>query len=266
VVTGAGSGMGREVVKDLLQKRGARVAAVDLHGDTLDETAALVDAGDRLSLHVADVTDREAMHALPDAVIAHHGVVDGIVHCAGIIQPFVKLLELDYDAIDKVIQVNLWGTIHVVKAFLPHLVERPEAHIANVASMGGFLPVPGQAMYGATKAAVKLMSEALYAELMDTGVGVSVVMPGAVDTNITKNSGVDIPVPDGDGPEMTALPADDAARVILDGVEKDKLYVLVGNDAKLMWLAERAAPKQAIHLIQRQMKALLDHPDVHKDD
>ena len=64
----------------------------------------------------------------------------------------------------------------------------------------------------------------------------------------------------GDGAGMQAMPAEDAARVILDGIERDKLYILVGNDAKLMWFAERAAPKQAIHLIQRQMKALL-HPD-----
>jgi NAD(P)-dependent dehydrogenase (short-subunit alcohol dehydrogenase family) len=259
VVTGAGSGMGREVVQELLA-RGARVAAVDMREETLQETASLVDAGDRLSLHVVDVTDRAAVGALPEAVEAHHGVVDGLVHCAGIIQPFVRLGELDYDVIDRVIQVNLYGTIHMVKAFLPRLQLRPESHIANISSMGGFLPVPGQAMYGATKAAVKLMTEALYAELMETKVGVSVVMPGAVATNITTNSGVDIPEPDSDGAGMAALPAADAARIILDGIEHDRLYILVGNDAKLMWFAERAAPKQAIHLIQRQMKALL--PDV----
>lgn len=261
VVTGAGSGMGREVVVDLL-RRGARVAAVDMRDDTLHQTASLVDAGDRLSLHVADVTDRAAVEALPGAVEAHHGVVDGFVHCAGIIQPFVRLAALDYDVIDRVIQVNLYGTIHMVKAFLPRLLTRPEAHIANISSMGGFLPVPGQAMYGATKAAVKLMTEALYAEILETNVGVSVVMPGAVATNITTNSGVDMPAPDGEGAGMTALPAADAARIILDGIERDRLYILVGNDAKLMWFAERAAPKQAIHLIQRQMKALLPDDDV----
>jgi short-subunit dehydrogenase len=126
-------------------------------------------------------------------VIAAHGVVDGLINVAGIIRPFVKLNELDYDVIQRVINVNLYGTIHMVKAFLPHLLERPVAHIANVSSMGGFLPVPGQTIYGASKAAVKLMTEGLYAELLDTNVGVSVVFPGAVATEITSNSGVEMP-------------------------------------------------------------------------
>ena len=79
--------------------------------------------------------------------------------------------DLDYATIERVLNVNLMGTIYLVKAFLPHLKARPEAHIANVSSMGGFLPVPGQVMYGASKAAVKLLTEGLYAELLDTNVG-----------------------------------------------------------------------------------------------
>jgi NAD(P)-dependent dehydrogenase (short-subunit alcohol dehydrogenase family) len=262
-VTGGGSGIGRQVALALLQ-RGARVAAIDLRPEGLEETSTLADAGERLSLHTADVVDREAVMALPEAVIAAHGAVDGVIHCAGIIQPFVRLNDLDFDRIDKVLQVNLYGTIHVDKAFLPYLLQRPEAHLTNVSSMGGFLPVPGQALYGASKAAVKLLTEALYAELMGTNVRVSVVMPGAVDTNITANSGVDTPhahpkpgEEEHDEPSYQALPADKAARIILDGMEHDKLHILVGNDARMLWIGSRAAPKQAIHMIQRQMKDLL---------
>ena len=192
VVTGAGSGMGRELTLALL-RRGARVAAVDVRAEGLEETAVLAVAGERLSTHVLDITDRIACEALPDEVIAHHGSVDGLINNAGIIQPFVTIEDLDYATIERVLNVNLMGTIHMVKAFLPHLKARPEAHIANVSSMGGFLPVPGQVMYGASKAAVKLLTEGLYAELLDTNVGVSVIMPGAVATNITQNSGVSAP-------------------------------------------------------------------------
>jgi short-subunit dehydrogenase len=171
----------------------------------------------------------------------------------------VRLNDLDYEVIDRVLRVDLYGTIHVVKAFLPHLLQRPEAHLANVSSMGGFLPVPGQTMYGAAKAAVKLMTEGLYAELLETSVGVSMILPGAVETNITTNSGVDIPKTPGDGESsFKALPARDAARIILDGIEANRLHILVGRDAKMMYLASRVAPKRATHLIQRQMKALLD--------
>jgi short-subunit dehydrogenase len=84
------------------------------------------------------------VEALPAQVIAQRGVVDGLVHCAGIIQPFAKLQDLEYGAIERVFAVNWWGTLYLNKTFLPQLLARPEGHIDNVASMGGFLPVPGQ--------------------------------------------------------------------------------------------------------------------------
>lgn len=258
VVTGGGSGIGRQLVMELLS-RGARVAAADIRREGLDETAALADAGDDLATFVADVTDREAIEALPGQVIASLGAVDGYVSNAGIIQPFVPLKDLGYDAIERVINVNLYGTIHMAKAFLPHLLERPVAHIANVSSMGGFLPVPGQTVYGASKAGVKLLTEGLYAELLETNVGVSVVMPGAVATNITSNSGVEIPTGDKpvDESRFPTTSAEDAARIIVDGIESDDLHIYVGRDSRLMNLASRIAPRKAAHLIYRQMKSLL---------
>lgn len=259
VVTGGGNGIGQQVVLELLG-RGARVAAADIRDDSLAHTVELANAGDRLSTHVVDITDRDAVHAYPDYVLAHHGTVDGTINVAGVIQPFVKLNELDYEAIERVIDINLYGTIHVVKAFLPLLLERPVAHLANVSSMGGYLPVPGQTIYGASKAAVKLMTEGLYAELIDTSVGVSVIFPGAIATEITTNSGVDIP-----GGERTAEDSkfpttspEDAARIIVDGIEDDQFHIYIGRDARLMNLANRAAPRQATHLIYRQMKSLLN--------
>lgn len=258
VVTGGGNGIGRQLVLELLS-RGARVAAADIRPESLHDTAELAGAGDRLAIFVVDVTDREAVQALPENVLAAHDAVDGIISNAGIIQPFVRLNELGYDAIERVINVNLYGTIHTVKAFLPHLLERPEAHIANVSSMGGFLPVPGQTVYGAAKAGVKLLTEGLYAELLETNVGVSVVMPGAVATDITSHSGVDIPI-EQDSDEESNYPTtspEDAARIIVDGIEADRLHIYVGRDSRMMNLANRAAPRRSTHMIYKQMKNLL---------
>jgi NAD(P)-dependent dehydrogenase (short-subunit alcohol dehydrogenase family) len=257
VVTGGGNGIGRQVVLELL-RRGARVAAVDIREESLDETAGLAVAGDRLATFAVDITDRAATEELPGKVIAAHGTVDGLINVAGIIQPFVKLNELGYDVIERVMNVNLYGTIHMVKAFLPHLLERPAAHIANVSSMGGFLPVPGQTIYGASKAAVKLMTEGLYAELLDTNVGVSVIFPGAVGTEITANSGVEIPnvSPEQASAIKTTSP-EDAARIILDGIESGVLHIFVGRDSRTMNLLTRVAPRRATHLIYKQMKSLL---------
>jgi short-subunit dehydrogenase len=146
----------------------------------------------------------------------------------------------------------------MVKAFLPHLLERPVAHVANVSSMGGFLPVPGQTIYGASKAAVKLMTEGLYAELLDTNVGVSVIFPGAVATDITGNSGVDIPAMDtASQSKIRTTSPEDAAKIILDGIESDDLHIYVGRDSRTMSLMTRVAPRRATHLIYRQMKDLL---------
>jgi NAD(P)-dependent dehydrogenase (short-subunit alcohol dehydrogenase family) len=150
VVTGAGNGIGREVVLAILA-RGGRVAAVDLSREGLDETAELTTASsDGLSTHVVDITDRGAVEALPEQVREAHGRVDGLVNVAGIIQPFVKFAELDYPAMEKVLAVNLWGVIHTCKTFLPHLVARRDACIVNVSSMGALAPVPGQTIYGAS--------------------------------------------------------------------------------------------------------------------
>jgi short-subunit dehydrogenase len=231
----------------------------DIRGDSLETTVDLADARDRISTHILDLRDVEAVKAWPESVIAAHGAVDGILNVAGIIQPFVKLNDLDEETIARVFDVNFYGTLRVVKAFLPLLLERPVGHIANVSSMGGYLPVPGQTIYGASKAAVKLMTEGLYAELLDTNVAVSVVFPGAVATGITSNSGVDAPI-DVDSPEASSYRTtspEEAARIIVDGIEDDQLHIYVGRDAVLMSVLSRAAPKRSTHLIYRQMKRLL---------
>lgn len=259
VVTGAGSGMGRELVLQLLD-RGARVAAVDRNPEGLAEVATTAAAGARLSTHALDITDRDAVRALPAEVEATHGAVDGLVNNAGIVQPFLPVADLDDVTIRRVLDVNLMGTLHLVQAFLPRLLTRPEAHIVNVSSMGGFFPFPGQTMYGASKAAVKLLSEGLYAELLDTPVRVTVVFPGAVDTGITANSGVEQPTSDSDG-SVPMTSADKAARTILKGVEKDRLHVYVGLDAKLMNLAIKVAPRPAIRFVQKQMSKHLGAPE-----
>ncbi|OMF28233.1 SDR family NAD(P)-dependent oxidoreductase [Paenibacillus sp. FSL H8-0259] len=116
-------------------------------------------------------------------MIDQHGKVDGIINNAGIIHPFLKVNELEYDKIKLVMDINFYGTLYMVKSFLPYLLKRPVVHIANVSSMGGFLPVPGQTIYGASKAAVKLLTEGLRAELKDTNVKVTLVFPGGVSTN-----------------------------------------------------------------------------------
>jgi short-subunit dehydrogenase len=258
VVTGGGNGIGRELVLVLLSK-GARVAAVDISEKGLQETADLAGSQkDRLSTHVVNIADRAAVEALPQAVVAAHKTVDGLINCAGIIQRFIPFKDLPYADIERMINVNFFGTIYMTKSFLPYLLNRPEANIANVSSMGGFLPVPGQTLYGASKAATKLFSEGLYSELSETNIHVTTVFPGAIGTNIATNSGVMINMPDGSQSKgMKTTPPRVAAEVIVKGIENNSFRVMIGSDAKLMDFLVRLAPKQAAKFIYKQMGSLL---------
>jgi NAD(P)-dependent dehydrogenase (short-subunit alcohol dehydrogenase family) len=254
VVTGGGNGIGREVVLELV-RRGARVAAVDRRRESLEETRALA-LPTRVPAYELDITDRGAVAELPGRVIAELGQVDGVVNVAGIIQRFVHINDLTMDEIEHVLAVNFWGTLFMDKAFLPHLLARPEASIVNVSSMGALVPVPGQGAYGASKAAVKLLTECLFAELQGTNVAVTVVFPGAVGTRITENSGVEAPaMPAGAQPKFTSAP--DAGSQIVDAIEKGDFRVLIGGDARMLDRLSRLASTRAITTVAKRMKESL---------
>lgn len=261
VVTGGGNGIGREVVLELLRK-GGRVAALDLSEEGLAETARLADAGERLSTHAVNITDRKAVEKLPAAVTKAHGAVDGLVNVAGIIHRFVPISELSYEELERVMSVNFWGTVNTVKTFLPALLERPAASVVNVASMGAFVPFPGQSAYGASKAAVKLFTEGLYAELRGTKVAVTLVFPGAIATNITGNSGVQMPgsqaaadAQAGKGPKMTT--AASAGAQLVGAIEKGSYKLRIGSDAKMLDRMARLMPQRATAIIADQMAKMV---------
>jgi short-subunit dehydrogenase len=258
VVTGAGNGMGREITLELI-RRGASVAAVDMRADFLAETKKLADAlNGKVSTFVVDVTDNKAVDALPAKVIKALGQVDAVINNAGIIQPFVKVNELSYEAATRVMNVNFNGPFHMVKSFLPELLKRPEAHILNVSSMGAYAPVPGQSLYGASKAAVQLFTEGLRSELLDTKVGVTIVFPGAIETNIAANSGMANPGGDAaDAPKFKMTKPTDAAKAMVDAIENNKPRICIGQDAKMMDFLTRLNPVYAAGVIYKQMKSLL---------
>jgi len=127
--------------------------------------------------------------------------------------------------------------------------------------MGGFLPVPGQTIYGAAKAAVKLLTEGLHSELLNTNVRVTVVFPGAIGTNIAANSGVGntLRLPENGSQRRSTKPLapSKAAQIIVDGIEQNRYRVLVGQDSAFMDFIYRVSPKRAANFIFRQMQSLL---------
>ncbi|MEV3964358.1 SDR family NAD(P)-dependent oxidoreductase [Nocardia sp. NPDC050193] len=256
VVTGGGNGMGRQVVLELA-RRGARVAAVDVSEAGLAETIQLMGDTDRVTPHAIDITDRSAVSALPGQVAAAHGHVDGVVNIAGIIHRFSQFIDLSDDEIERIMNVNFWGTVNMCRTFIPVLLERPAAALVNMSSLSALTPFASQTFYGASKGAVKQFSEGLYAELMDTGIAVTTLFPGNISTNLTGNSGV--AMIDTNGQKARSTTPEQAGKEIVEGIAKGSFRVLVGNDARLLDRLTRISPKRATRLVAKQMKSVLNH-------
>jgi len=254
VVTGGGNGVGRELVLQLLNK-GAWVFAADINKEALIETANISGDNKNLYTYVVDISNKDEVFAFAEKIIERHGKVDGIINNAGIIQPFINLNDLEMDRIVRVMNINFYGTLYMVKAFLPHLLLRDEAHIVNVSSMGGFLPVPGQSIYGASKAAVKLMSEGLSSELEGTSVKVSVVIPGGIATDIKKNSDIAYKVSGDSKKSKMVLTPEKAAELTIKAMEKGKLRTYIGKDCNIMNLVYKMLPGFGMGMINKVMSA-----------
>jgi len=255
LITGSANGIGRELAINLL-KKGANIIATDIDKDALKKLEEELH-NKNLKTYQLDISNKDDVEALIKDLNKNKEEIDGVINNAGIIQPFVKIASLNYDDIERVMNVNFYGTLYLTKAVLPQLLKRPEAQIVNISSMGGFLPVPGQGVYGASKAAVKLFTEALYAELRDSNINVMGVFPGATKTNIAKNSGVMIDSSEKKS-NIPMTSAEEAAQTIVDAIEKNKFQVFIGKDSKFMNTLYRLSPEFATNLIAKKMKSLLE--------
>jgi NAD(P)-dependent dehydrogenase (short-subunit alcohol dehydrogenase family) len=180
LVTGAGSGIGRATALALAAE-GAEVLCVDIDFDAAARTATEI-GGAAFQL---DVSDGTATQRLADHVLAEHGVPDLVMANAGVAVAG-NFLDTSVEDWQRVIDVNLWGVIHTLRAFLPPLVARGEGgNVVVTASAAGFLPLPSLPAYGTTKAAVLMLAQCLAGELADDGIAVSAICPGFVHTNIT---------------------------------------------------------------------------------
>lgn len=256
MVTGGGNGLGRELVLYLLRK-GSRVVAVDINSAGLKETERLAGEDvDALKTTVADITSEAAMKVVLKNIEYQFKGLDGVINNAGIIQPFKTINDIDPDSINRIFKINFMGTLNIIKLFLPGLLKQQEAHIVNVSSMGGFLPVAGQAIYGASKAAVKILSEGLASELSKTNVGVTTVFPGAMYTNIKANSGLEADAgagPEGHSKDAAFSPAK-AAEMIVKAIEQNKSRLYIGKDSKTMNFIYRLYPDLATNFIYNQIR------------
>ena len=256
LVTGAASGIGRAVAISLAQ-RGCQVALADVNDTGLAETARLLPAGVRVSQHRLDVSDRAAIAAMPEAIVAAHGALDVLVNNAGVALggDFDQITEDDFDWL---FAINFWGVVRMTRAFLPMLRESPEARIVNLSSIYGIVAPPRQTAYAASKFAVRGFSQALAHELENTRIGITVVHPGGIATSIVNSARLPAGTTEDDAAEgrkfansLLKMPPDVAGEIIVKAIEQRRRRVLVGSDAKVLSLIERIMPVSYWTLIDR---------------
>ncbi|HUR97615.1 MAG TPA: SDR family NAD(P)-dependent oxidoreductase, partial [Pyrinomonadaceae bacterium] len=258
VITGAASGIGRALAVRVAKEKIAGIAISDVNGEGLMETAGFAEAaGVPVSTHVFDVSDREAVTKFANEVVTKHGRVTHLFNNAGagLIGTFEQLTIEDFEWL---MGINFWGVVYCTKAFLPTLLRQETAHIVNVSSVFGLIAPAEQTAYCSSKFAVRGFTESLRHELSDTNVAVSSVHPGGIKTNIARNSRIGAATPP-DWKEQGAkffdkvakTSPDEAAEVIVRGVQERNPRILIGKDAYAISLFSRLFPKNYLRIIER---------------
>lgn len=245
VVTGAASGIGRALARDLAA-RGAHLALVDVNEAGLDALASELDRSSRrVTRHVVDVSRRERMEHLAQEVVAAHGGVHLLVNNAGVALAG-DVGEQTLDDVEWLVGINFWGVYHGCHFFLPHLRRAPEAHIVNLSSIFGVIGVPTQSAYCAAKFAVRGLSETLAGELRGTSIGVTSVHPGGVRTDIVRSARG---IADGEEREQASAAFERlgwspeyVSRRVLRAVERRRARLVVCPEAVALDWLKRLAP------------------------
>jgi butyryl-CoA dehydrogenase len=269
LITGAASGMGREMAIQVAQ-RGGIVIATDVNEKGLTETQEMAKmAGFSINiqrLNVGDKTEIEdfAKKTLP--ILDNRPLI--LINNAGIGLSAGKFEDNYLEDFENLININLWGIIRMTKAFYPYLLQKNEGHIVNLSSVFGLGGVMFQSAYCTSKAGVKGFTEALRMELMDTNVKTTVVHPGGINTNIARNA-----TPKGslitaemhkeaikqfekNAPTSSA----EAAKQILDAVEKNQDRLVIGKDGKMMSLMTRLFPVAFTKIMKSKMEEVMTNP------
>ena len=251
-ITGAGSGIGQQLAL-LLAKQGCHLALSDVNEQGLAQTLALLqNTPVRISTQKLDVADREAMKQWAADTVTTHGSVNMIFNNAGVALSS-PVEGTSYEELEWIVNINFWGVVYGTKEFLPLIKATGDGHVINISSLFGLTAQPTQSAYNATKFAVRGFTESLRQELdmQNCGVSALCVHPGGIRTNIANAAKMNDSIRSlGMHPERSAksfnkllrCPPEEAARQILEAVQKDKRRVLIGNDAKAIDLIQRILP------------------------
>ncbi|GAB2779620.1 SDR family NAD(P)-dependent oxidoreductase [Halomonas shantousis] len=272
VITGAGSGIGRALALELAS-RGARLALSDVEADAVRETAAMAEAKGAEAAHdVLDVADRAAFAAYAQQTLDRFGRVNQLYNNAGISPRNDTFLETDPADFDRLLSINLDGVLTGTRVFLPYMIASGDGYLVNISSLNGLMAQPHMASYVTSKFAVRGFTEAIRMEMIyeHHPVEVTLVHPGGVATQIASRKAAEI---DDLPPEkqtaarkrlriyqetLLTMPAETAAREILDGMAKGRRRIVLTNKAKRLDLMIRMLPERYVGIVAEKMRELFD--------
>lgn len=245
LVTGAASGIGREVARGCA-RAGAVVLAADLDAAGLSSLREeVVRAGSECHVYQLDVSDRAAVQETARLVEEEYGTPDVLVNVAGVFS-WAFLEDTPYEDWEWIMGVNLWGPIHTVYAFLPGMLKRRSGHIVNVASMGGLATVPATGAYCTSKFALVGFTESLQMEMWEHRIRVTLVCPGSIKTPIIDHiraRGFDYgKLKKIAFPLANRYPVEKAAAIIVNSILRNRALVLITPEARLIYWAKRLSP------------------------
>jgi len=268
VVTGVGSGIGRELVIQL-KKQGAKLAINEFDKNKLSETIKLLGgASASLIAQDFDVSDRAAVYDFANKTKAHFGHVDCVINNAGVALGTVTTEDIDYKDFEWIVGINMWGMIYGTKAFLPIIKQQAEGSITNVSSVFGLFGVANNTAYCTTKFAIRGFTESLRMEMhaYSPHVVISSVHPGGIKTNIARSAKT--PIGAENESELTRqknieeveeafiTTPSQAAKTIIKGIKQKKERILIGSDARKMDKMVRLFPVKYTDMLLKQIKQL----------
>jgi NAD(P)-dependent dehydrogenase (short-subunit alcohol dehydrogenase family) len=255
VVTGAGSGIGRELARELA-KRGAQLAISDVNDQALAETAGLCAAA-KVRTYRLDVSSRAEVFEHAAAVKREFGAAHFVFNNAGV-SIAATFEHITIEELEWLLGINLWGVIYGTKAFLPLMLEQREGHIVNISSVFGFVGIPTQSAYNIAKFGVRGLTECLWRELEGTGVKATSVHPGGIKTNIDRAAPMGKFAGETERKMMEAIgkmlvtPPEQCAREILDGVERGAKRIVTGESARMVDYLARLLPASYGRVLARK--------------
>jgi NADP-dependent 3-hydroxy acid dehydrogenase YdfG len=212
VITGASSGLGEAAARHLAAE-GAKLVLGARRLDRLNALVVELKQGEGAAVQT-DVTDREQVKRLADRAVERHGRIDVIINNAGLM-PHSPLDRGKVEDWDRMIDVNLKGVLYGIAAALPHMIRQKSGHIINVSSVAGHKVRPGGAVYSATKAAVRMLSEGLRQEVKPYNIRTTVISPGAVQSELPHSiTEADVGKSIQDFYDAYAIPAESFAQMI----------------------------------------------------